>query len=79
MSSIKKGMAATIALVLVATALAGCVDDNGNGVEWENPTQMILGDFSADDTNEWVVINITLGDKSDLVTQADGTLSRILA
>jgi hypothetical protein len=74
MSSIKQGIAVTIALVLVATALAGCVDENGNGVEWENPTQMVIGDFSADDTNEWVVVNITLGDKSDLVTQADGTL-----
>ena len=73
MSSVKKGIAAAVALVMVATVLAGCTDDD-NGITWENPTLMLLGEFSASDTNEWVVINITMGDKAGLVTQADGTL-----
>ena len=73
MSSIKKGMAAAVALVMVATVLAGCTDD-GNGITWDDPTRMLFEKFLASDTNEWVVINITLGDKEGYVTQAEGTL-----
>ncbi len=72
MSSVKKGIAAAVALVMVATVLAGCTDDD-NGITWEYPTRILLSLPVASDENEWIVINITLGDSSALVTQADGT------
>ena len=74
MTNNKKGLVAAIALILVATGLAGCTDDNGDGVDWKAPTQLVLGKFAANEENERIVINITLGDSGGLVTQADGTL-----
>ncbi len=71
----KKYLAVLLAIVLATTGLAGCLSEDGNGgTKWGKPTKITVSAFTVDETGEKVVIDFTLGDAKDLVTQADGTL-----
>jgi PKD repeat protein len=74
MVAIRKVIAIAVALTMAVVGFAGCLDDEGNGTDWKNPTQIVFSDLSGDEATQVVLVNFTLGDKEDLVTQADGSL-----
>ncbi len=73
MNSDNRYLVVLLALVMLVGSLAGCVSE-GDESDWKNPTGLNLADLSVNETGQKVEVDISLDDKDDMTTKADGTL-----